>query len=223
VYFPHEAEEEIWIAMEDPTRTVDVRAGAPVFQELREIAAAARAALGRDEAGEEGGKVIRRMLRVVRDQALPADWANVRFAIDEAPLGEAARARVAEVAEAWPAMHRLLYARLLEKEEPERAPGLQDRIGALIADGRHDEALAALADLRASGDHEGLLDCVGIVEAAGDDAVLELRLDRARAYFANALEAWRYHASCATSGGEGLSRMVDVRRVEGKLSDAGDR
>jgi len=216
-YFPHASEEQPWIEAERPREIVDERAGAPTFKAFREAAAAALAALGQDPRGEAAARVVRRMLDVARVRDLPADFAGERFAVDPAPLAPETRARVAQVLSGWPGLHRLLYARLLAREEPERTGGVQDRIGALIVDERHDDALAALAALRAQGDHEGLLACADLAEGAGEDARQDARFGLAAAYLEHALEAYRYHASGATSGGEGLARMVDVRRVEERL------
>jgi hypothetical protein len=59
----------------------------------------------------------------------------------------------------------------------------------------------------------------GFYEAWGD----HLRpSSAAAAKYEESLRHWRFIASCATSGGEGLQRMLDVERVEKKIARNND-
>lgn len=60
------------------------------------------------------------------------------------------------------------------------------------------------------------VDAVGVAERAGDDALDAGEPEAARRLHGIALQGARARASWATSGGEGLARMQDVRRLEAK-------
>jgi tetratricopeptide (TPR) repeat protein len=138
-YFPHEREEQAWIEAEvadgRAALGLSAREGVRSFRAFHELAASALAALGRDPRGEAAAAVVRRMLDVARDRALPADLAGASFAIDPSPLSAEARAAVTPVAAEWPRLHLSLYTRLLEREEPELAVERLDDKLAKVRDG----------------------------------------------------------------------------------------
>ncbi|HTM18976.1 MAG TPA: hypothetical protein VL172_00655 [Kofleriaceae bacterium] len=114
---------------------------------------------------------------------------------------------------------RLRFTRALERDEPDPEFGPQAPIAALIAGGRHDDALAALTELERT-DVDRLFAHVFLIERAGDDATADGDPTLARRYYALAEDAYAWYASGASAGGEGLARMVDVDRLRRKLRPA---
>jgi hypothetical protein len=87
---------------------------------------------------------------------------------------------------------------------------LRERLDALFQEGRHDEAadLALLMDDQARQ--------FAPLEEVADH--LAHRPEDADQLYAAALRAAEWYASCATSGAEGMGRMVEVRRLRDKLA-----
>lgn len=83
--------------------------------------------------------------------------------------------------------------------------------------GRWGEAAAQLERLRAA-DYNQLFDAVGYATDAADRARRAGHHREAIAMMRLVVEAYRYHASGASSGGEGMARMEDVRSAEQKLA-----
>ena len=88
----------------------------------------------------------------------------------------------------------------------------------LVRAERWADAHAQLEKLRAS-DYNKLFDAVGYGEDAAKRARRAGHHREAVAMMRLVLEAYRYWASGSSSGGEGMARMADVRRVADKLAD----
>ncbi|MEP6862440.1 MAG: YqcC family protein [Deltaproteobacteria bacterium] len=87
----------------------------------------------------------------------------------------------------------------------------------LVRAERWADAAAQLEKLRAS-DYNKLFDAVGYAEAGAKRARHAGQHAEAIAMMRLVVEAYRYYASGATSGGEGMARMADVDRVRAKLA-----
>jgi tetratricopeptide (TPR) repeat protein len=222
-YFPHGRDEAAWIAHAEAVRHVDgddPRRGVPTAVEL--IAAIERAtamlASLADAPREPIAFALDAMREAIAAWMLPRRLAGVRIAIDpDAAQAEPVKRALAEVARGWTRAHRLLYVRLCEHEQTPGDDGVRSAIEQAIRSGDHDRALVQLEAL-AGHDLEGLLSCVGLCEAAGEDARLVGQSEWAHRYLRLALTAWQWHASGASSGGEGMARMLDVNRVRERLA-----
>jgi len=219
-YYPHARDEAGWIATsraERPRIGDDPRRDVPTFSRMRELVTAARVEL-RDDDHPVLASTLERIDEIVDARRLPPRLAGVRLSCDaEAATSPRAQRAVAAVAHAWPRMHRWLWIRVLEREEPDEAEGLRSAIASAIARDDDDAAFAQL-DALARRDFADLLGVVDLCEHAGDDAHLHGDDTLAQRWWDRALEIWRFHASCATSGAEGLGRMLDVDRVREKIA-----
>ena len=81
-----------------------------------------------------------------------------------------------------------------------------------------EEAMLAETGIR-TGYGDELITRAGFYEDWGDRA---LDKTEARKFYEKSLEDFRVFAACATSGGEGNARMIDVRRVEKKIANLND-
>jgi tetratricopeptide (TPR) repeat protein len=111
-----------------------------------------------------------------------------------------------------------LYEELLEREEPRR----EGELAAIARLGGERNFGAAAAALRgfATGDEPRLLGRAALAERLGDRARLLDDDAAARELYAIAESDLAEFASWATSGGEGMARMVDVNRLRQKLGRA---
>jgi tetratricopeptide (TPR) repeat protein len=119
-----------------------------------------------------------------------------------------------ELGREWRAAQFVLYEELLDREEP----GVDSVLGPLrsaIARREWDGAFAALEAIDRSGDH-GVETIGGIGELLGDRLHRLGRADLAGRAFALSEDAFSQFASWATSGAEGMGRMVDVNRLRAK-------
>jgi hypothetical protein len=92
-------------------------------------------------------------------------------------------------------------------------PGPFERAEVLCRDGRYREAALAFEEVVAK-DASLLVDCMGLCERASDAARVGGDRDAALALLVLAHRGHQVWASWSTSGGEGMSRMVDVERLE---------
>jgi tetratricopeptide (TPR) repeat protein len=83
---------------------------------------------------------------------------------------------------------------------------------------RWSDAVAQLDKLRAS-DYGKLFDAVGFAENGADLARRAGAHAEAVALMTLVVDAYTYYASGATSGGEGMARMLDVKRTRAKLAE----
>ena len=91
----------------------------------------------------------------------------------------------------------------------------------LARQGKHaaaESAMLAETDRR-TGYGDELITRAAFYEDWGDRAEDQAE---ARRLFEKSLEGFRIFAACATSGGEGSARMIDVNRVEKKLANLKD-
>ncbi len=91
-----------------------------------------------------------------------------------------------------------------------------DSIAALIASGDFDAAATRVPVEAGEADNEH--GCAQIWDAVGEKRLLAGDHDGAQRCFELALDQYRRHASYATSGGEGMERMLDVDRLKAKLA-----
>jgi tetratricopeptide (TPR) repeat protein len=225
-YFPHARDEAIWLATADADRHTegdDPRRDVPTRKAVLGMIDAAQVMLkGRADTATLAA-VLASMRALAEPDDLPPQLAGIRLAIDASELEPPTTKRAfTELAHAWTRLHRALYVRLVERAEPTEAQAKRAEVADAIARRDHDAALALL-DALAKTDINGLLDCVGLAEHAGDDAHTDARFELAHRYWAFALLAWQFYASCSSSGGEGLARMLDVNRVHAKLAGSADR
>ncbi|MEO8551378.1 MAG: YqcC family protein, partial [Kofleriaceae bacterium] len=87
----------------------------------------------------------------------------------------------------------------------------------LVRAERWADVAAQLEKLRATDDNK-LFDAVGYAEAGADHARAAGARTEALAMMELVVEAYRSYAAGATSGGEGMARMLDVNRVSAKLA-----
>lgn len=128
------------------------------------------------------------------------------------------------LAERWNAVQRSLYDELLEREEsdPEPSGSVRARVAEHAAARRWDAALAELAAFKDTDDHE-LLWRAYQAETLADRACRDGDAAAARSLYRLALRDFECYASGATSGGEGMSRMLDVHRLRERLGVVDDR
>ncbi len=120
------------------------------------------------------------------------------------------------LAREWRAAQHVLYDELLDLEEPNaQADITRHELRSAIARRQWEVAFEALARIDRQSEH-GVEDIAFFAELLGDR--LHRLGDRARANRAWALseDAFSQFASWATAGGEGLARMVDVKRLRSK-------
>lgn len=115
-----------------------------------------------------------------------------------------------------------LYEELLAREEPDPEATALAEVERLAGERRFAEAVAALHALDIC-DEAHLLRRAAVAETLGDRARLHGDDATALDLYHLARSGFAQHASYATSGGEGMARMVDVNRLIGKLSELGDR
>ncbi len=172
----------------------------------------------RDGASPQARTVIDALFAVVRgDAPAPPIDATALAALREDARSESGAALA--LGERWLAAH---WERRAAEELPPES-GLCDEDGAplpgVVLDAvRRARAFdfAGAADLL-EGAPMHALEARGVAEEAGDAADDAGELAAAKRLWALALRGAREHASYATSGGEGLARMVDVHRLEAKL------
>ncbi|MDC0717080.1 tetratricopeptide repeat protein [Nannocystis bainbridge] len=115
-----------------------------------------------------------------------------------------------------------LYDELLAREEPDPEAAALADVERLAGERDHVSALAALRAIDVCDDVH-LLRRASVAERLGDRARLHGDPTGAHELYRLAHGDFARHASYATAGGEGMARMLDVNRLNGKLSDLGDR
>jgi hypothetical protein len=125
----------------------------------------------------------------------------------------------AETGQAWARACELeIPAGFLAKDEFGRPlPDDVIEVERLVRAERWADAVAQLDKLRAES-YSKLFDAAGYAEAGAGRARRAGHPAEALAMMRLVVEAYRYYASGASSGGEGMARMADVRRVEQKLA-----
>jgi tetratricopeptide (TPR) repeat protein len=121
-----------------------------------------------------------------------------------------------QLARDWRAAQFVLYQELLEREEPGTIPGSQvATLRSAIARRDWDGAFAALEAIDRTTEH-GDETVAGLGELLGDRLLRLGRPELAQRAWGLAEGAFSAFASGATSGGEGMARMLDVNRLREK-------
>ncbi|MCY1013026.1 tetratricopeptide repeat protein [Nannocystis pusilla] len=115
-----------------------------------------------------------------------------------------------------------LYDELLAREEPDPEASALAEVERLAGERDHSAAISALRAIDVC-DDEHLLRRAAVAERLGDHARLHGEVEGALDLYRLAHGDFARYASYATAGGEGMARMLDVNRLNGKLSDLGDR
>ncbi len=142
--------------------------------------------------------------RVLVHLELPFELADHAFELDLAVP------ELDELDAAWIRLHYFLYDEVLEGELP------ADPVEAALRDGRVDEAVALVTEA-AKKDPGALVDAIGTLERAGEQAAMAGRFADARKLLALVLDGYQTFASWSSSGGEGMARMLDVNRLKQRL------
>lgn len=121
----------------------------------------------------------------------------------------------AELARDWRDAQFALYDELLDREEPGQRSTLQ-QVRSAIARREWDEAFTALEAMNRADDGVETLAALG--ELLGDRLQRLGRADLADRAWALSEDAFSQLASWASSGGEGVARMVEVNRLRSKRS-----
>jgi hypothetical protein len=88
----------------------------------------------------------------------------------------------------------------------------------MLRAGRFDEAIAALERVRAT-DANNLIDAIGIAENGATRARRAGARAQAIALLRLAHDGYVWYASGASSGGEGMARMLDVERIRDRIRE----
>lgn len=115
-----------------------------------------------------------------------------------------------------------LYDELLAREEPDPEASVLAEVERLAGERDYSAAISALRAIDVC-DDEHLLRRAAVAERLGDHARLHGDAPGALDLYRLAHGDFARYASYATAGGEGMARMLDVNRLNGKLSDLGDR
>ena len=221
VYFPDQADELEWIAIEWTAKAEGMRHLARETHpptNLRYLRILARRALAVVPPGHADVRVrLDHLARVATARELPIELAGVRLSPRQWQREAFASDALQKLAAQWPSTHAALYERVLERE---LVPGSADdaRVRALAATNEHTAALALLAEVRKR-DVDAFLTCAAQAERLADDAYFVGAGSGYRhAYLRHALDGAEIFASWATSGGEGSARMLDVNRIRAKLA-----
>jgi hypothetical protein len=214
-YFPHDLDEAGWVRSPEG-RLGD---GAPSFSAFLQGASDLERHLGTQDVDPSYRTALGHMTDIVRAGRLGLEYSNVCLTVTARPKGQAFLRRWKVIAAQFSQLHHMLYRELLEREESPTS-GAPDQITQLLARGDNERAWAILQEAWTHGRCEMVLCYSGVMESAGDCAMLRGQREVARRHYALALSGRQYHASSATSGGEGMSRMLDVNRVQAKLDEA---
>ena len=183
--------------------------GEPAFAELRaaveQVAACAKAA---------------ELLPQYADQS-PA--LILELAAGSGGTPEPLRAPLRRLARHWIAAQRSLYDELIEREEssPEDPGSARARLAELAAARAWDAARVELEQLNTTDEYEMLFRAAKAEEFAGR-ARRDGAAAVARALYQIALRDYQQYASGASSGAEGMGRMLDVNRVRALLGEEVD-
>ncbi|MCY1065957.1 tetratricopeptide repeat protein [Nannocystis sp. RBIL2] len=115
-----------------------------------------------------------------------------------------------------------LYDELLAREEPDPEASALAEVERLTGERDHAAAIAALRAIDVC-DNGHLLRRADVAERLGDRARLHGDVQVALDLYRLAHGDFARYASYATAGAEGMARMRDVNRLNGKLSELGDR
>jgi hypothetical protein len=198
-YWPHADDARAWLQSE---------VEAPSLAQLQSVLSTAiRATRGDAGAALATGAraTLEAMLRCAEAGRLLPEYAGRSFALRDE------RRAVVRAARAWAPAQRWMWGAELERERPP-APSPFEQAERLCAERRYVEAAAAFAEVAAN-DASLLVDCMGLCERAGEAARVACDLDGALALLELAHRGHQVWASWSTSGGEGMSRMVDVERL----------
>jgi tetratricopeptide (TPR) repeat protein len=227
-----ESERYFLHALDESRRLAALESGtlAPRPAPLRSLAKRARALLLR--LGEPSLHAVRDAVDQIFVCAgvgeLPAKFSDrspalvLEVAAASTSTPEPLREPLRELASRWITVQRSLYDELLAREEqgPEDPDGPRASIHAHASARRWSAALTELEAFDIT-EQTDLLWRAATAEVLGDRAFRDGDLAAPRLY-GLALRDYQQHASDATSGGEGSSRMVDVDRLRRRLSEHDD-
>lgn len=214
-YFPHQADEALWIRSHRPyfgDRSM-------AFADFLEMATTFQRLCKSHGNNPSLSSVLEKMIAVARSGALVLEHGNVSLTPtivhDDPGLQRQWRTIVTQFSR----LHHLLYGELLEREES-LAWGTSDELRQGLTSGHPEKVWAVLEDAKGGGDYEKLWGYAGVLESAGDLALVRGQYGMALRHYDLALEGFRFFASGASSGGEGMSRMIPVNRVQKKRDKA---
>ena len=200
------------------------RCGAIQYQRgwLRHALSSSRRAIVREERGPRGrldtwradaarieNELNEKKLQFPREETERA-WIELEIAQKREGLGVDRRTKLSQLEREW-----LAYEDRCAEDIPtsgELAP-----LEELLRAQHFDEAIDELARLRAK-DTNLIIDAIGLTERYGEQAAAAGRHSHAVALLGFALDGYRMHASGSTSGGDGMERMLDVRRLQERLA-----
>jgi tetratricopeptide (TPR) repeat protein len=217
-------------AIDEARRQVALETGAlaPRPAPLRSLAKRARALIPRltDPALQAARAAVEQVLVVAEVGELPAKFADdspalvLELAAGSAATPDELREPLQALASRWIGVQRSLYDELLAREEsdPEDPESARARIVAHATARRWAEALAELAALDTAADAD-------LLWRAANAETYSHRAHRdghpaAQELYRLALRDHEQYASGATSGGEGMARMVDVERLRRSLPNS---
>lgn len=222
-----QAERYFLHALDEARRQVALESGVrtPRPTSRRSLAKRARALLPRlsDPSLQDARAAVEQVLVVAEVGALPAKFADdspalvLELAAGAAATPDELREPLQALASRWIGVQRSLYDELLALEEPEPEEEARAAVVAHAVARRWVEALAGLEAFDTREDVD-LLWRAAMAETWADRAHRDGD-PAASALYRLALRDHEQYASAATSGGEGMARMIDVERLRRRLPD----